>query len=759
MSSNWRSMSRVSVVAAGLMTGATANAADTANDTPAVEDAVGLQEVTVTARRREETLHDAPLAITALNTAILEAKNTVNIGDLQGSMPNVLITQQPAGAAAANISIRGLTFADIEKSFDPTVGIVVDGVFLGTNTGQYLNFFDIADLEVLRGPQGPLFGRNTIGGVINVTRSKPTGEWGAKVELSYGSFDTSTERGVFNAPLIKDVLALKLFGFNTKTDGFLHDAITGARTGGSQNQQYGAALLFTPSNRFDALLTVEKMVQYFQPVGGTLVSSSELFGEVLLGAGLANEVDRNNTTDLYTVFRNPLAPQASAHYNAPAATLTLNLHTGPVKLTSVTGYRSSREDQVQPFDGTSLGLYIAHRIQPFHQFSQEIRASGNATESLDYVVGAYYYDGVYTLTQFTDLFGGGYGLPQIVSGESRSFAGFADFDWAFIDRWRLNFGGRYTHDYKSLNNTASVGGVETFLGAPSASFGKFTPKVSIDYRPSSDIMYYGSYSVGYRSGGFSNRSADAFTTNHAFQPETVDSAEIGVKSEWFDKRLTVNADYFDAKYKDMQQNTTIPGGATGNETVVSNVGSAVVRGLEVEVAGRATQNLTLNGSVGTLSSHFNGFVVNQVLPGQLVSSPADYSKNNLIYNPTMTAAASGVYTLPTSFGDLRANVSYRHIASYDLQLSLGPYSQPGGPGTLALVNGNDPRMRAPAENRVDASITGDFTMANAKSHVTIYGRNLTDSRVPTNAFTVAGLFSFGYGGEPRSFGVTLGVEF
>src|SRR5882724_8880019 len=252
-------------------------------DTTAAPDADSLVEITVTARRRDESIHDTPLAVTALNTAMLEAKGTTNIGDLQGAMPNVIITNEPAGAAAANISIRGLTFADIEKSFDPTVGILVDGVFLGTNTGQYLNFFDIADLEVLRGPQGTLFGRNTIGGVINVTRSRPTGEWGAKVEVSYGSFDTSTERGVFNAPLIKGVLALKLFGFNTKTDGFYHDAITGARTGGNQNQQYGASVLFTPSSRFDALLTVEKMVQYFQPVGGTLVSSAELFGEVLLG--------------------------------------------------------------------------------------------------------------------------------------------------------------------------------------------------------------------------------------------------------------------------------------------------------------------------------------------------------------------------------------------------------------------------------------------------------------------------------------------
>jgi iron complex outermembrane receptor protein len=748
------------VVAAGALLAGSAFTPAVHADTAAAPDSETLVEITVTARRRDESIHDTPLAVTALNTAMLEAKGTTNIGDLQGAMPNVIITNQPSGPASANISIRGLTFADIEKSFDPTVGVVVDGVFLGTSTGQYLNFFDIGDFEVLRGPQGTLFGRNTIGGVINVTRTRPTGEFGAKVEFSYGSFDTSTERAVFNAPIIRDVLAIKLFAFNTKTDGFYRDANTGRDTAGSQNQNFGVAFLFTPVSNFDALLTLEKQEEYLVPVGGNLTNSSELFGQVLIGAGLGNEVNRNNTTDLYTVFSNPTGPQASGHYNAPAATLSMNWGLGPVKLTSVTGYRKSDEDQVQPFDASSLGLYIAHRIQTFHQFSQEVRAAGKATDKLDYVAGLYYYDSAYTLTQYTDLFGGGFpSTGQIVSGTAKSAAAFIDFDWAFIDQWRLNFGGRYTQDKKSLDNTVAIGGVETPVGSPHATFSKFTPKVSVDYRPNTDFMYYASYSVGYRSGGFSNRAGDVITTNTAFKPETVDSTEVGIKSDWFDRRMSVNADYFYAKYKNMQQTTTIPGGPTGNETVISNVGAATIKGVELEIVGRATQNLTLNASLGTLSSHFDGFVANQVLPGQTVPSLTNYSNNNLIYNPSFTAAASADYKVPMSFGDLHGTVGYRHIASYDQQISLGPITQPGGPGTYAVVNGNDPRVRAPKQNLIDASVTGNFTINKAKAYVTVYGRNLSDSRVATDSFTVAGLFSFGYGQEPRSFGVTLGFSY
>jgi iron complex outermembrane receptor protein len=756
---NWPvALLALSAAVAGAVPGAArADGAVAAADTTA--DTGALEEITVTARRRNESIQDTPIAVTAVNGAQLESQGTVNIGDLQGAVPNVLITQQSSGAAASNISIRGLTFADVEKSFDPTVAVVVDGVFLGTSTGSFLDFFDIADLEVLRGPQGTLFGRNTIGGVINVTRSKPTGEFGAKVEISYGNYDTKTERAVLNAPLVKDVLAAKVFYFQTETEGYYRDALSGRDTGGSENQNFGASFLLTPGGGFDALLTLERQVQYYDPVSSTITNSSELFGQIETGAGLGNEVNRNTTTDLYTVFRNPTAPQASGEYNAPAATLNMNWDLGPVKLTSVTGYRSEHEDQVQNFDGSEIGLYIAHRIQAFHQVSEELRASGKIIDSLDYVGGLYFYNGEYDLVQYT---GGATGFPptfQNVFGGAKSAAAFADFDWAFADQWRLSFGGRYTQDKKNIDNTVPVDNVETLVGNPSATFSKFTPKVGVDYRPNSDFMYYASYSVGYRSGGYSNRAEDAFTTNAAFQPETVDSSEVGIKSQWFDKRMSVNADYFFAKYKNMQQNTTVPGGATGDETIVSNVGSSTIKGVELEIIGRVTQELTLNASLGTLSSHFDGFVVHQILPGQTVTSPVDYSNNNLIYNPSFTLSVNADYKLPTFFGDMHPTVGFRHIASYDQQISLGPYTQPGGPGTLAIVDGNDPRVRADPQNLLDASLTADFTIRGAKAYARLYGRNLTDDRGPASAFTVAGLFSFATARPPREYGVTLGVDF
>jgi iron complex outermembrane recepter protein len=715
-------------------------------------------EIIVTARRRNESLQDTPVALTAINASMIEDKAAVNIGDLTGAAPNLLITNQNSGAAAANLSIRGLTYADIEKSQEPTVGVVVDGVFIGTSTGQFFDFFDIEQIEVLRGPQGTLFGRNTIGGVINIRRSRPTGEFGGKMEVSYGSFKTLATRAVLNVPIIEGSgLAAKFFYFHNDSDGWYRQGQTGERRGFSNNENFGASFSVQPAGSgFDALLTVEKQIQKFDPVVSNLTNSTELF----CGFIAAAECGRNGTDDLYTVFGLPNV----SNYSAPAVTLEMNYDLGGVKLTSVSGYRKSRENQTQDFDASSTDLYYVRRQQNYEQWSQELRAAGKLGDAFDYVAGVYYFKSTYNLTQHTRLFAFNPAIdpvdfdtnPQDVQGKTRSYAVFGDFNWAFADQFRLSFGGRFTSDKKSLTN--AFGGVQ--IGQGSDSFKKFTPKVGVDWRPNDDTMLYASWSRGYRSGGFSPRAGSAASASISYQPETVDSYEAGAKLDLFDRMLQLNLAGFVSKYKDLQQNNTLFCGtcATQNETVTSNVGSATVKGLEMDFTARPAEGLRITGSLGLLDSSFKGFIVGGLSPVTGLVIPYDYSNNDLIYNPNMTASIAMDYTIPTSFGEVVANVGYRHIGRYDQQISIGGLTGNTTTGPLT-VTGNDPRVRTDKQGLLDASLSTKFDLAGTEARLTFYGRNLLDDRGMTHGFAVGGLWSFGTAREPRSYGATLGVKF
>jgi len=712
-------------------------------------------EIIVSARRRSETLQTTPVAITAIAAAQIESKGALNIGDLQGAAPNLLITQQNSGGAAANLSIRGLTYADIEKSQEPTVGVVVDGVFIGTSTGQYFDFFDIKQIEVLRGPQGTLFGRNTIGGVINIQRTRPTGELGARVEATYGSYNTWAAKAVVNAPIVKDVLALKAWEFHNESDGFYRSGVTGKLAGGSRNDNYGAALQFTPKgSSFDALLTVEQQVQSFDVVNSNIAKTGELFCKF----EPANECNRNQTTDLYTIFNSP----GRSHYRAPSVTFEMNYDLSDIKLTSITGYRHSSEDQTQDFDASTTDLYYTHRVQRYEQWSEELRGAGKLGNRFDYVVGGYFFSSNFELLQHTRLFAFNTMLdpdvvdtnPQTVDGNTRSFAFFGDFNWAFADKFRLSFGGRYTQDKKSLTNSFAATGL---VGSGSGTFSKFTPKVGLDYRPDSRTMVYASWSRGYRSGGFSPRAATAATAGTPYQPETVDSFEVGTKLDVFDRRLQFDLAAFYSKYNRLQQNTTIPGGPTGNQTITSNVGSANIKGVEVDFNARPAEHLHFNGSLGYLDAKFKNFIVGNVGPGGNII-PFDYSANNPIYSPKFNGSLGADYTVPVGFGEVIGTVGYRYIGAYDQQISLGTLTGNLVTGPV-IVNSNDPRVRARAQNLLDASLLTRFDLAGTKARVTIFGRNLADDRGPSAAFTVAGLWSFASAREPRTFGVSFGIDF
>ncbi|MGK2286291.1 TonB-dependent receptor [Pedomonas sp. V897] len=715
-------------------------------------------EIIVTARRRDETLQTTPVAVTALQPSMLEAKATMNIGDLQGAAPNVLITQQPTGASTANIAIRGIAFADVEKSFDPAVGVNVDGVYIGTSTGQFLDFFDIESIEILRGPQGTLFGRNTIAGVINIRRTRPTGEWGAKLEASYGSYDTIGLRGVLNIPLVEDVLAVKLFEFHQQTDGYMRDAFTRERLGRNNSENFGATFLLTPTDNFEAILTLEEQDQRFDSYFGSLMQTGDVFCSFVP----AEACNRNKTDDIYEVFR---AIDSRGKYRAKAATLEMSLDTDPLRFDSVSSYRESKERQI--FDLGEPGLYIADRDQKYHQFSQEFRASGQLTDTFDFVSGLYYFVSKYRLYQETTVFGAFAGA-QDTRGKSESYAAFLDMNWEFAPQLRLSGGGRFTHDKKAYRNPF------LYSGAAKESWSKFTPKVTLDYRPNDDMMVYGTWSRGYRSGGFNGRGLTVYSASTPYDPETVDSYELGLKSTFLDRAVSLNIAGFYTDYKDIQQSSTITlAGGQGNETIVTNAAGAKIKGIEADLTVQPIDDLTFRASVGYTDASFRGFLVEQpvtLADASIITRVFDFSKVNPIFAPKWTLSLNGEYVVRLE-GEttLTFTAGYRYLSPYDQQIAPDPSLYPG---LLADPNGtsvvpvprNDPRVRSDPQNLLDLSVSLAFPVGNGKSRGRLTGfvRNVLDDRGPSFAFTVATfppLWAYATPREPRVFGVQLGFEY
>lgn len=262
------------------------------------------------------------------------------------------------------------------------------------------------------------------------------------------------------------------------------------------------------------------------------------------------------------------------------------------------------------------------------------------------------------------------------------------------------------------------------------------------------------------SGGFSPRAATADTASKPFQPETVDAFEIGTKLSLLDRKLQLNFAAFVSDYKDMQQNLTVPGGPTGNQTITGNVaGGALIKGLEFDGTLRIADGFKITATAAIMDSHFRDFIANGVQTGGAIG-PYDYSGNRLIYAPDFSGSIEAEYKVPISIGSIATTIGLRHIAPYDEQLSVQSLTNAtinGAPGVV--VNGNDTRVRTTTQDLLDASATLNFSLGGSEAYARIYGRNLLDERTTTHAFTVAGLWSFGMGLEPATYGATVGVKF
>lgn len=690
--------------------------------------AAAVEDIVVTAQRREQRLQDVPLAVSAFSMESLEDGKVESLLNLDGKVPNVVLAPVGAYPFASAFYIRGLGYADVESSFEPSVGVELDGVYLSRNVGAVQDFFDIGGVTILRGPQGTLYGRNTIGGVVSVQSRRPSFDFGARAQATFGSNGRQELRAGVEGALIEDKLAGK-FSFLTKTyDGYIKN-YDGRDMGAQDVTSMRGALLWTPTASFDATLIVD----YTKDKGtGTAFENASLPSMVLPGFGEPADTDGDP-------FLSHVGDDIFSDLEALGVTLNANWDLGPVKLTSITGYRKTDTEVLSDFDGTPTPFMTVHRDETHDQFSQELRLASNTDGPLTYVVGAYYMTQEYDIA--TGQFGTVFGSPTAGSTiytqqKADSWAVFGQADYEVLPGLTVTAGGRYSKEEKTFSTQPLFyPNAETF----EASFDDFSPKVGVSYKWSDTLMTYAQYSRGFRAGGFNGR-AGSFLAVGPYDSETVDSYEVGVKSDLFNRRLRLNAAVFTSDYQDMQQSVQqlIPGTLI-NQTLVANVGAATISGFEAEATALLTDVFTISASVGYLDASYDEFMAD--LGDGL--GVIDRTYLPMPYAPKWSNSVTFNYKDDFDFGRVTAQASVRHMT--DMYTSF------------STLNATTDLTMRQSNTVVDGSLS--LELPDGRWRVSLWGKNLTDELVINNTFGVGNLLASRVYQPPREIGVDLSLTF
>jgi len=727
----------------------------------AQERELALEEVLVTARKREESVQDIPVTVTPIGEQ-LTLSSVQSLQDLQNFVPNVTIDRVGQNNGAA-ISIRGISFQDPDKSLDSPVGVILDGVYMGTVAGGLLNNFDIERVEVLRGPQGTLFGKNTTAGALNIVRTAPTKEFGGKVKIGAGSWDKRQIQAVVNTPLSSKG-GLKLFGNIEEHDGYIENKTINEDVASVDYQQLGFTVAFDIRDDFDISFTAERIEDKSDMGAFANFNDSSDLVCILSGSGAlvgalngeaCSEFDSNSDEDSVSANQRNEGDVTNDFYN-----LTMNVDLDDNwTLTSITGYVERDEEFNLEYDASQGEFLNIVGEQDYEQITQELRINGDVTDQIKLTAGLYYFDSEYR--QFQESFelwnylgfgptdayplGGGYPLNDVSqpldgTGENTSYALFASMDWQLTDALSLNLGGRYTKEERKLStavpgfNSASLG--DNFIPTGDIQkfeedWNEFSPRVALQYTFSDDLMVFSSFSSGFKSGGFFARTQNVDDIN-SFDPEYVDTFEVGIKSEWLDNRIRFNATAFYSEYEDKQEEEVTDLGGGNVTTVVYNAADAEIQGLELEFTAQITVGLSAFLNVGFLDSEFSDFEIVDSISFEEV----DVSDRDLRNAPDKTIGLGLDYFMPVSFGEFAAHYNYQWRDEYETVLN------------------NDPRGTVDSGGFHNASI--DLTI-NERHRISIYGRNLGDERYAR--VIPIGITTFGYYNPPRHYGIEFSTEF
>lgn len=700
-------------------------------------NAIALDEIVVTAQRREENIQKVPAAVTALGSLQLETRQILDINDIANSVPNTIIQTGGGTSSASRVWIRGVGDDESRGAVDPGVGIYVDGVYLGRNVGALVDLIDTERVEVLRGPQGTLYGRNTNGGAIKLISVAPQQENSVKLDVGLGNFGRASVRGVANFEL-GDQTAARLTGLYKERDGFSEinpngdfADLAGQEVGAEEVLAFRGSLLHNFSDTWSAQVTVDYTDDQSDPIAGSIIPSSD-------NPNLTTDTDGNLFTiepaagtvcsaALPASFQ-PLGcfTDFDAEVESSGTSLKINGQLGLFDVSSLTSYRTL-EDEL-----SSHISFVFFQETDQEQFSQELVLSSNFDGPFNIVGGIYYYS---EDVDFDSTFAG---FRQDIELETDAFAVFAQGVFDITDDLSFTGGLRYTDETRDF-----VGQTDFFPDVVLESdIDDVTFTAKLDYEINDNILVYGSYSTGFKSPGF---SPDCFSPTACFSAvdqEDLNSFEVGFRSDLANGRLRLNATYFFNEYDDLQLSATVPGvGFTR-----TNAASAEIQGLEVEL----TWYPQIEGlEIFTNASWLDAEYVD-VTPVQA---------GILIGNPTRVSCAPGQSDIDCALDlELKNAPEFKISAGFVHKASMfGGVVTYGGDinyesdtfGQLANPPGNEIEPGV----RVNARIA--YAPDNAPWNIALWSKNLTDEEYSRTGLSP----NIGFYAPPRTWGVDFSIKY
>ena len=744
----------IAIASAASAQGSGAVSTDAAAAGSTQSDNMAVGEIVVTAQKRSESLQKVPLAITAVTSADLARSGIKDLQGVAAVVPNLNLGQQ---LGVARIALRGIGLENLAAGAEGSIAFHVDGVFVSRSIAALSSFYDIEQVEVLRGPQGTLYGRNATGGSINIRTRGPTDEFSGYGDFTFGNYGRVVAEGAVSGPIVPGKLDARIAFQTQDRNGYGKNIITGTEIDDLRTRAVRGTLRFTPSDKLSLDVKGDYYWQkdhsggyHYLGQAGFDANNNPItpFG-LAYGGSVASDVrDISGDVD----------PQNHVKFWGVSGNLAYDLG-GDTEFRSITAYRRTNYNTLTDLDLTSAPLTPITQFERDKQFSQEFQLSGKSTR-LNWLVGLYYFhedDQGGQLVPFNNyivgfpapgtkvqgFFGGGY-------IKTKALAAFGQASYEVVDNLRLTLGARYSWEKKIGHEEFMFDFLTPYdpslpLAITSRhlvnKFKKFTPRIALDYQVTPDVLLYASWSKGFKAGTY-----NLGTLDNGVNPENISAFEAGVKSSFLDRRLRLNLAGFYYDYKDLQV-----GKVAANLLVLENAATAKIYGLEAELQAKITPQFEINANGSWLHARFKSYcsadasrpaLGQPTAVGPCQQGEIDLSGNKLSQSPDFTFFVGAQYTVPSNIGNftLRGEVAWRD------QFYYTPF--------------NRREVGQDAVAKVNAFL--NWASNNEKVSASLFVRNLTNKTTYGPSYVSTGLVGFGIVGyleEPRTYGVRFGYKF